>query len=81
MTAHAPLISGPFLGVGSVAGSLLAFVKGGWIALGALRGTPARMAPWCLAAGDFRRRPNLRVQGSLPLGSNFWPMSLYRPCT
>jgi hypothetical protein len=45
MTAHAPLISGPFLGVGSVAGSLLAFVKGGWIALGALRGTPARMAP------------------------------------
>jgi hypothetical protein len=38
MAAHAPLISGPFSVVGSVAGALLALVGGGWIALGALRG-------------------------------------------
>lgn len=34
-----------------------------------------------LAAGDFPRRPTLPAKGSLPLGSDFWPMSLYRPCT
>jgi hypothetical protein len=42
MAAHAPLISGPFPGVGSVAGALLALVGGGWIVLSALRGTPGQ---------------------------------------
>lgn len=42
LAAHAPLISGPFSVVGSVAGALLALVGGGWIALGALRGTPGQ---------------------------------------
>ncbi len=40
--AHAPLISGPFPGVGSVVGVLLALVGGGCIALGALRDTPGQ---------------------------------------
>ena len=42
MAAQAPLISGPFSVVGSVAGALLALVGGGWIALGALRSTPGQ---------------------------------------
>ena len=40
MAAHAPLISGPFSAVGSVAGALVAIVGGVWISLGALRGIP-----------------------------------------
>jgi hypothetical protein len=54
MAAHAPLISGPF----PVVGALLALVGGGWIALSALRGTPARIAPGCLVPGDFSRHPD-----------------------
>ena len=41
IAVHAPLISGPFPVVGSVAGALLALVGGGWIAISALRDTPA----------------------------------------
>jgi hypothetical protein len=40
MAASAPLVSGPFPVVDSVAGALLAPVGGGWIALSTLRGTP-----------------------------------------
>ena len=43
VAVHAPLISGPFSVVGSVAGALLALVGGGWIALSVLRGPPARV--------------------------------------
>ena len=43
VAVHAPLISGPFSVVGSVVGSVLAVVGGGWIALSVLRGTPTRM--------------------------------------
>jgi hypothetical protein len=41
VAVHAPLISGPFGQVGSVAGALLALVGGGWIALSVLRGPSA----------------------------------------
>jgi hypothetical protein len=43
VAVHAPLISGPFSIVGSVVGSLLAVVGGGWIALSVLRSPPIRM--------------------------------------
>jgi hypothetical protein len=74
MADNGSLISGPFPGVGSVVGALLAFVGGGWIALGALRGTPAsrsgsRPDASCLVMSRDVR--TLRAQGSLPLGSNF----------
>ena len=43
VAVHAPLIFGPFSIVGSVVGSLLAVVGGGWIALSVLRSPPIRM--------------------------------------
>jgi hypothetical protein len=43
IAVHAPLITGPFSIVGSVVGALLAIAGGGWIALGVLRSSPARM--------------------------------------
>ena len=45
MAVHAPLISGPFLFIGSVAGALLAFAGGGWIAISVLRDSTARADP------------------------------------
>lgn len=42
LALHAPLVSGPFSVAGSVLGSLLAVVGGGWIALRVLRAPPAR---------------------------------------
>ncbi len=43
LAVHAPLVAGPFSLVGSVVGSLLAFVGGGWIALSVLRQPAARV--------------------------------------
>ena len=43
LAVHAPLISGPFSVVGSVVGTLLAVVGGGWIALSVLRQPSAQM--------------------------------------
>jgi hypothetical protein len=37
LAVHAPLVAGPFSVVGSIVGSLLAVVAGGWIALSVLR--------------------------------------------
>jgi hypothetical protein len=43
LAVHAPLVAGPFSLVGSVVGSLLAVVGGGWIALSVLRQPAARV--------------------------------------
>jgi hypothetical protein len=43
LAVHAPLVAGPFSLVGSVLGSLLAVVGGGWIALSVLRQPAARV--------------------------------------
>ncbi len=43
LAVHAPLVAGPFSLVGSVVGSLLAVVGGGWIALSVLRQPATRM--------------------------------------
>jgi hypothetical protein len=40
VAVHAPLVSGPFTLVGSVAGALLALAGGGWIAFSVLRDPP-----------------------------------------
>jgi hypothetical protein len=42
VAVHAPLVSGPFPLVGSVAGALLALVGGGWIAFSVLRDPPGQ---------------------------------------
>jgi hypothetical protein len=45
LAVHAPLVAGPFSVVGSVVGSLLAVVGGGWIALSVLRGPTGQTEP------------------------------------
>jgi Domain of unknown function (DUF4386) len=45
IAVHAPLVAGPFSVVGSVVGSLLAVVGGGWIALSVLRNPSAQDGP------------------------------------
>jgi hypothetical protein len=45
IAVHAPLVAGPFSVVGSVVGSLLAVVGGGWSALSVLRNPSAQDGP------------------------------------
>ena len=46
VAVHAPLVSGPFTLVGSVAGALLALAGGGWIAFSVLRAPLVKRKPW-----------------------------------
>jgi hypothetical protein len=57
IAVHAPLVSGPFPLVGSVAGALLALAGGGWIAFSVLRDTPGQAesrATLRVGRGNFR---------------------------